>query len=221
MRTAGNIKLGNMAGLPLENASLEVEINSQTRPFWPRFLFPETIQCSEKVRPTATAFKLRGEWAELLFMTRAAEHGLRVIKPWGDSSRYDFVVETGGRFLRVQVKSTSCRRSKHYVCCIESGGQKCYTADDIDFFAIYVIPVDTWYIIPIEVAPKLDQGDIICRRTTRFPSMLSTRKRGICCEGSECACAVGLHALTRGREPRLPGQVRPTRFHIDGTRNPT
>ena len=26
-------------------------------------------------------FKLRGEWAELLFMTRAAEHGLRVISP--------------------------------------------------------------------------------------------------------------------------------------------
>ena len=95
-------------------------------------------------------FKLRGEWTELLFMTSATDHGLRVIKPWGDSSRYDFVVETGGRFLRVQVKSTSCRRGNIYVCTVDPRGQKPYTAADIDFFAIYVIPVDSWYIIPIE-----------------------------------------------------------------------
>jgi hypothetical protein len=100
-------------------------------------------------------FKLRGEWAELLFMTRAAEHGLRVIKPWGDSSRYDFVVETGGRFLRVQVKSTSNRRRKQYACGIQGGGRKRYTAAEIDFFAIYVIPADSWYIIPIEVASRV------------------------------------------------------------------
>jgi hypothetical protein len=31
--------------------------------------------------------KLRGEWAELRFMTRAAEHGLMISKPWGDSAR--------------------------------------------------------------------------------------------------------------------------------------
>ncbi len=30
--------------------------------------------------------KARGEWAELRFMTRAAELGLRVAKPWGDNS---------------------------------------------------------------------------------------------------------------------------------------
>ncbi|HXM21180.1 MAG TPA: group I intron-associated PD-(D/E)XK endonuclease [Terriglobales bacterium] len=99
-------------------------------------------------------FKLRGEWAELLFMTGATEHGLRVIKPWGDSSRYDFVVETGGRFLRVQVKSTACRRGKHYACWIEKRGRKCYTAAEIDFFAIYVIPADSWYILPIEVVSR-------------------------------------------------------------------
>jgi hypothetical protein len=95
-------------------------------------------------------FKRRGEWTELLFMTRATEHGLRVIKPWGDSSRYDFVVETGGRFLRVQVKSTSHRRGNEYICSIDGRGKNPYTAADIDFFAIYVVPLDIWYIIPVE-----------------------------------------------------------------------
>jgi hypothetical protein len=104
---------------------------------------------------TRGGFKLRGEWVELLFMTRAAEHGLRVIKPWGDSSRYDFVVETGGRFLRVQVKSTSNRRRKLYACTIQGTARRPYTAAEIDFFAIYVIPTDSWYIIPIEVASRV------------------------------------------------------------------
>jgi PD-(D/E)XK endonuclease len=104
--------------------------------------------------PAHGGFKLRGEWAELLFMTRAAQHGLRVIKPWGDSSRYDFVVETGGRFLRVQVKCTSCRRHRTYACSLKGGGQRRYSATEIDFFAIYVIPADCWYIIPISKAER-------------------------------------------------------------------
>ena len=97
-----------------------------------------------------SGFKLRGEWTELLFMTRATEHGLRVIKPWGDSSRYDVVVETGGRFLRVQVKATSHRRANNYICSIDGRGKNPYTAADIDFFAIYVVPLDIWYFIPVE-----------------------------------------------------------------------
>ena len=105
-------------------------------------------------------FKLRGEWAELLFMTRATEHGLRVIKPWGDNSRYDLVVETGGRFLRVQVKSTACRRHRHFACYIEKRGKRHYTAEEIDFFAIYVVPADSWYIIPIKVVSRTQA--VIC-----------------------------------------------------------
>ena len=54
--------------------------------------------------------KLRGEWAELRFMSRAAEHGLMLSKPWGDSAPYDVMIEHHGRVLRVQVKSTSSRR---------------------------------------------------------------------------------------------------------------
>jgi hypothetical protein len=48
--------------------------------------------------------KQRGEWAELRFMARASEHGLSISKPWGDSCRYDFIVEHAGKFLRVQVQ---------------------------------------------------------------------------------------------------------------------
>ena len=91
--------------------------------------------------------KQRGEWAEMCFMQRAAEQGLRVTKPYGDSAHYDFAVEHNGRFLRVQVKSTKFKRRGSYVCTVLAA-HKPYKASQIDFVAAYVIPADAWYIIP-------------------------------------------------------------------------
>ncbi|MGZ4813594.1 MAG: group I intron-associated PD-(D/E)XK endonuclease [Terriglobales bacterium] len=96
--------------------------------------------------------KRRGEWVEMQFMARAAAHGLTVSKPWGDSARYDFIVESRGRFLRVQVKSTTWRSGKAYVCNTGSRSPRrpaaFYSPDQIDFFALYIIPEDLWYIVP-------------------------------------------------------------------------
>lgn len=94
--------------------------------------------------------KERGEWAELAFMARAAKEGLRVSKPHGDSARYDVVVEYGGRFLRVQVKSTMYRRRNgaSYSLNVLGPRRKKYRPGSVDLFAIYLIPRDEWYIIP-------------------------------------------------------------------------
>ena len=91
--------------------------------------------------------KLRGEWAELRFMTRAAEHGLQVTKPWGETARYDFAVEYEARFVRVQVKSTMFRENDGYSCTVR-GCRGPYVGDPFDFVAAYLIPEDVWYIIP-------------------------------------------------------------------------
>lgn len=95
--------------------------------------------------------KRRGEWAEMRFMARASEHGMTVTKPWGDSARYDLVVECEGGFLRVQVKSTTCRKNNSYPCNLH-GAHAAYTKEDFDFIAAYIIPLDIWYIIPAEAA---------------------------------------------------------------------
>ena len=99
--------------------------------------------------------KQRGEWAELRFMARAAEHGLSVSKPWGDSQRYDVTVEHNGRFLRVQVKSTVAKFCDRYVCSIRSSRGQHYTRREVDFFAIYVVLEDAWYIMPAAVVVPL------------------------------------------------------------------
>ena len=99
--------------------------------------------------------KLRGEWAEMRFMTRAAENGLQVSKPWGEMSSYDFVVGSPHQLLRVQVKSTTAPLDDEgYVCTVLSGHRP-YPAGSFDFLAAYVVPEDAWYIIPsIEIHGK-------------------------------------------------------------------
>jgi hypothetical protein len=58
---------------------------------------PKDRKNRKKQEPKITDKKLRGEWAELCFMVRAAEHGLQLSKPWGEMRSYDFVV---GRLRR-------------------------------------------------------------------------------------------------------------------------
>jgi hypothetical protein len=99
--------------------------------------------------------KERGEWAELCFMARAAGMGMSVSKPHGDSRRYDVLVETGRRIVRVQVKSTIYRRrGKEYSLNVMGPGRKRYAEGSVDFFAVYLIPEEEWYIIPYSAVGK-------------------------------------------------------------------
>ncbi len=50
--------------------------------------------------------KKRGHWAELRFMAKAAELGFQLSTPLGETAQYDVVIDLGGRFISVQVKST-------------------------------------------------------------------------------------------------------------------
>jgi len=61
--------------------------------------------------------KRRGEWAELEFIAAAAKCDLQVFKPWGETASYDAVIETRAHFVRVQIKSTICRRPAGYYKC--------------------------------------------------------------------------------------------------------
>jgi len=93
--------------------------------------------------------KEQGEWAELQFISRALAKGLKVSKPWGDSARYDFIVEHEGSLKRVQVKSTNRSHYGGYACHLSTG--KCgYFRTEVEFLALYIIGEDLWYIVPID-----------------------------------------------------------------------
>lgn len=101
--------------------------------------------------------KLRGEWAELQFMARAIELGLRLSKPCCEVTHYDFVVEHDGVFVRVQVKSTMFKDWGGYSCTVR-GREGPYQGDPFDFLAAYVFQEELWYIIPAGLV--VGQGSI-------------------------------------------------------------
>jgi hypothetical protein len=95
-----------------------------------------------------------GEAVEAAFLAKVCKLRIPVCKPWGDSERYDFVVDWGKGFWRVQVKGGSYyERSKYQV---GAGGKgRPFTKEDMDFVVVHIIPEELWYVVPIEIAEGL------------------------------------------------------------------
>jgi hypothetical protein len=125
-------------------------------------------------------YKERGEWVELQFMAEAARRRFAVCKPWGEVRAYDVGIEVPPNFLRVQVKSTSCRRVGGYRCDLlpKHGKKLDYSLEQIDLFAAYVIPVNAWYLIPASLV--LGVRRITCVMLS--PVVPPTKKKSYCYE---------------------------------------
>jgi hypothetical protein len=121
--------------------------------------------------------KHRGEISELAFALAAARYGFGIAKPFGDSERYDIILDPSHvarvipteaerqrakwrdplyasrpRLIRVQVKSSTQLQYGLYRVNAHrriNGRAVPYTLDEIDFFAAYVIPEDSWFIFPL------------------------------------------------------------------------
>ena len=98
--------------------------------------------------------KRRGEAAEASFLARATHLGFTVLIPWGDSNRYDSVVELNHGLLRVQVKFATLYAETRYRVKTTGASGKVYTSKEIDFFVAYIVPENIWYIIPIQAIPN-------------------------------------------------------------------
>ena len=107
-----------------------------------------------KKRPNT---KRTGELAEAAFVVKAAGLGFAVSKPWGDSERYDFILDAGHRTFRVQVKCTESLHANAYQVqstYTDRNRKGHYTATDIDVLVGYVLPLDLWYVVPVHALPE-------------------------------------------------------------------
>jgi hypothetical protein len=98
--------------------------------------------------------KRSGEISEAAFLHKAVSLGFKVTKPWGDSERYDFVVDSGKRLWRVQIKCTGALRAGGYhiqpIHFVYGEKKVVYTADEIDVLAAHIVPLDVWYVVPVQ-----------------------------------------------------------------------
>ena len=95
-----------------------------------------------------------GEAAEAAFLAKASALGFGVVKPWGDSARYDFILDSGSRFWRVQVKATAAHRDASRYAVKFSHRRNTYTPGNIDFLVVYIVPERVWHVVPARICAE-------------------------------------------------------------------
>ena len=99
---------------------------------------------------TRTPAKRLGEMAEAAFLAKASRLKFGVACPWGDSDRYDFIVDVGKKLWKVQVKSAHrVGEDGTYSFRAHGSSMAAYGADEIDVLVAYVVPENVWYVFPV------------------------------------------------------------------------
>ena len=113
--------------------------------FWPN-------SARQKARARGVLTNLRGNLGEVAFVHKAMRLGFVVGKPYGQINRYDFMVEGGHKLWRVQVKTCACLKGGLYrvnIRCKTNRVGHVYAPSDVDFVVVYIMPEETWYVLPI------------------------------------------------------------------------
>lgn len=97
----------------------------------------------------------RGDVTEAVVLSSLMQVGVSVSVPFGDSDRYDLLVDDAGRLLRVQCKTGSwvngTVRFKLYNSTLEGGDrvERSYSSSEVDAFAVFSPQTETVYWVPI------------------------------------------------------------------------
>src|ERR1700720_2704391 len=78
------------------------------------FTIKDENQSTPIRKPRRANTKRTGELSEAAFLLKAKTLGFGVSRPWGDSERYDFVLDSGQRLWRAQIKCTASVRARGY-----------------------------------------------------------------------------------------------------------
>jgi hypothetical protein len=100
--------------------------------------------------------KTIGERSEAHVLAALLQAGYVVLLPFGDNQRYDLVIEEGGTFRRVQVKTARRSRRSNAIdfdtCssqCHRGKGKQDYRGQ-CDVFAAYLPDTGAVYLVPVD-----------------------------------------------------------------------
>lgn len=98
-----------------------------------------------------------GEVAEMKCQIAFKRKSWTVLEPFGHEQPYDFVVEKGGEFKRIQSKNGRLDGGSIdvHVCTYgSSGGVRTYSDEEIEAFGVYCPETDEVYVVPVNEAPN-------------------------------------------------------------------
>ena len=103
----------------------------------------------------------QGRYAEQIFIVEAMKRGLHIYKPVCDVNGIDFIIQLRKKLIKIQVKSTSVEKSNRpntYQVCVRKGYDCTHYTDEFNYLAAFIIPLNTFYIIPIKELNKTTIG---------------------------------------------------------------
>lgn len=118
--------------------------------------------------------KEKGELSQLNLELKLLQRGYTILEPFGDSQRYDFVVEKDGKFERIQCKTGRLRGGSVVFSSCSSNhrnGKKYPYANQIEYFGIYCPDLDSCYLIPEKSVTNKDT----CRLRVDMPRKNNSR----------------------------------------------
>jgi hypothetical protein len=88
--------------------------------------------------------------AEYKFSVKAIEEGFNVSMPLLDSSPYDCIIERDLKLYKIQIKNVSPERkfNRDSIHLVLRRTTDFYTKEEVDFFAIYIMVYEGFFIIP-------------------------------------------------------------------------
>ena len=113
----------------------------------------------------------KGALAETALAKAALEVGYDVYRPMFEGGRYDLIVDTGGRLLRVQCKWAPLQRDvvvvRSYTARRNADGllRHPYVAGEFDVMGAYCAELDRCYLIPYEAIDGMVQISLRTRPT--------------------------------------------------------
>lgn len=97
--------------------------------------------------------KAVGERTEGIILGELCRLGKVVLLPFGNNQRYDLVIDEGGTFVRVQIKtayySNGCVAFKANSLNAFTGHRRTYHGE-ADVFMVYSAKTDKVYVVPVE-----------------------------------------------------------------------
>jgi PD-(D/E)XK endonuclease len=116
----------------------------------------EESSAQQTSQQNGSAKPKEGELGELAFLSKASSLGFALSLPYGHMQPLRLRGRLRHELWRVQVKTTEHMLNGLYLVGTHHRANRrahAYTESEIDFVAVYILPEQTWYILPVrEVA---------------------------------------------------------------------
>ncbi len=95
-----------------------------------------------------------GELSEAALLTALLRRGYVVLSPWGGTQRYDFVIDKGDGFERVQCKTGRIQNGVIVVSAqSNTNGAKSYRGE-VEHIGVYCPELEKCYLVPMKILGK-------------------------------------------------------------------